>query len=219
VSLSWNHDVVPAVVIQFLATTQAAVPSRLGGGTALSGLHLGHRLSRDLDLFFDEKEKVRELLPQIAPISRSLGGTFRVIRDGGAFVRGILELPGHALEVDLVHEPSTPLAPQNVVERVTVESLADLRANKLTCLLSRSEPRDLVDVLFLERAGYAPENDLEMALEKDAGIDAGILGHLLSTFRVSPLPQMLAPLTEAELQTYRDELAERLRLISVAPGQ
>ena len=57
------------------------------------------------------------------------------------------------------------------VEGVVVESLADLRANKLTCLLSRSEPRDLVDLLFLDRAGYPPERDLMLALRKDAGLD------------------------------------------------
>ena len=42
---------------------------------------------------------------------------------------------------------------EELVEGVQVESLLDLRANKLTCILSRSEPRDLVDLLFLDRAG------------------------------------------------------------------
>ena len=34
----------------------------------------------------------------------------------------------------------------------TVESLSDLPANKLTCILSCSEPRDLVDLYFLDRS-------------------------------------------------------------------
>ena len=57
------------------------------------------------------------------------------------------------------------------LEGIVVESLSDLRANKLTCILSRSEPRDLVDLYFLDRAGHPPERDLELALKKDAGID------------------------------------------------
>jgi hypothetical protein len=95
----------------------------------------------------------------------------------------------------------------------------DLRANKLTCLLSRSEPRDLVDIYFLERAGYRPENDLEPALQKDAGIDPGILAQLLASFPLEPLPMMLVQLTSSELATYRDALAERFRRLALAPGE
>jgi hypothetical protein len=84
------------------------------------------------------------------------------------------------LELDLIHEavPDIEAAPPPV-EGVIVESLADLRANKLTCILSRSEPRDLVDLLFLDRAGFPPDQDLELALRKDAGIDPGVLAWLL----------------------------------------
>lgn len=79
----------------------------------------------------------------------------------------------------------------------------------------RAEPRDLVDVLFVERNGYAPERDLGLALLKDSGVDPGILAWLLRDFPVQPLPQMLMPLSVAELSSYRDELAERLRLLSL----
>jgi hypothetical protein len=96
-----------------------------------------------------------------------------------------------------------------------VESAVDLRAAKLTCLLSRSEPRDLVDILFLERAGFVPENDLPFALRKDAGIDPGTLAWLLRDFPVRPLPTMLQSLTVEELSIYRDKLVERLRRLNV----
>jgi len=91
----------------------------------------------------------------------------------------------------------------------------DLRASKLTCLLSRAEPRDLVDVLFLERSGYPPEQDLALALQKDTGMDPGILAWLLKDFPVRPLPQMLIVLTIDELLRYRDDLAERLKRFSL----
>jgi hypothetical protein len=96
-----------------------------------------------------------------------------------------------------------------------VESLTDLRASKLTCLLSRAEPRDLVDVLFLERSGYPPEQDLSLAIQKDTGMDPGILAWLLRDFPVQPLPQMLIPLSVEQLTSYRDQLAERLRKLSL----
>jgi hypothetical protein len=70
------------------------------------------------------------------------------VRDGGTFVRGLLTVGGQTLEIDIAHEPSEPLAPRDLVEGTVVDSLEDLRANKLTCLRSRSEPRDLVDLSF-----------------------------------------------------------------------
>ena len=108
--------------------------------------------------------------------------------------------------------------PSEPVEGVVLEPFEDLRANKLTCILSRSEPRDLVDLLFLDRAGFRPEEDLSLALRKDASIDPGVVAWLLSEFPVEPMPIMLEPLTAADLLAFRNTLAERLRRLSV-PGE
>lgn len=218
-SLSWDHRVVPAEVVDLLARAQKVAPSRVAGGAALSGVHLAHRLSRDVDVFFDDKRPIRELLPQLGELAGELGGTFQTVRDGGAFVRGILRLPGATLDVDLVYDPSRRLAPCDVVQGVVIDSLADLRANKLTCLLSRTEPRDLVDVYFLEKAGHRPEADIELALQKDGGMDPGILAQLVATFPVTPLPHMLKELSSAELASYRDALSERFRQQAIAGGE
>jgi hypothetical protein len=131
-------------------------------------------------------------------------------------VRATLSFGDQSTELDLVFEAAADLEPPpQPIDGVVVESLADLRASKLTCLLSRAEPRDLVDVLFLERAGYAPEHDLVLAIRKDTGMDPGILAWLLKDFPVKPLPQMLLPLSIDELTRYRDALAERLRTFSL----
>lgn len=210
-ALSWDRRVVPERVLEILARAQDRVPFRIAGGAALSGVHLRHRLSRDVDLFFEDRRLVRELKDQLAEVAHGAGATFRSVRDAGTFVRGELELDVARVELDLVYEPSAPAAARDDVEGLIVESLPDLRANKLTCLLSRSEPRDLVDLHFLDRAGYPPERDLALALTKDAGIDPGILAHLLRDFPVSPLPSMLVTLSIEQLSQYRDELARRFR--------
>jgi hypothetical protein len=80
-----------------------------------------------------------------------------------------------------------------------------------TFIRSRSEPRDLVDLLFLDRAGFAPEQDLMLALRKDAGIDPGVLAWLLTSFPVEPLPAMLVPLSSNELRNFRDLLRDRFK--------
>jgi hypothetical protein len=134
-----------------------------------------------------------------------------VVRDGGSFVRATLVLSQRSLELDIAHEPSAPLSPRDIVDGVTIDGLADLHANKLTCLLSRSEPRDLVDLFFLDQAGLSPESALSNALTKDAGIDPGVLSHLLRDFPTQPLPQMLCPFTEEALRAFRTDLVERFR--------
>ena len=74
------------------------------------------------------------------------GGTLKVAQDAGSFVRAELVFASQRIEVDLAVDGTQELAPPRTLEGVQVLSLEDLRASKLTCLLSRSEPRDLVDV-------------------------------------------------------------------------
>jgi len=56
-----------------------------------------------------------------------------------------------------------------------------------------------------------PENDLPLALQKDAGIDPAVLAWLLAEFPIAPLPDMLVELSSEQLTAYRDELSERMR--------
>jgi len=139
-----------------------------------------------------------------------------VVRDAGYLVRAVIRTGETTTVADLVHDPVPRLEPDGrTVEGIRVESLVDLRAAKLTCILSRSEPRDLVDLLFLDEAGYPPELDLPRALSKDAGIDPAVLAWLLGQFPTAPLPAMLRPLNSIELTRFRDILRDRFRAISL----
>lgn len=211
----FDPRVVAPPALDFVRACGRHAELHLAGGAALSGAHFAHRLSGDLDLFCHDREAMRELVSELDTAAAEARAAIRVDRDAGGHVRAKLTFDGGSLEVDVVHEPLPDLAPPLIVEGIAIESLEDLRASKLTCLLSRSEPRDLVDILFLERAGYRPEDDLALALRKDAGIDPGVLAWLMRDFPVSPLPIMLAPLSSDELRAYRDELAERFRRLAL----
>ncbi len=155
---------------------------------------------------------MRTLVGLLPDAAAEVGVQVTVHRDVGYLVRATVEHDEGSLELDVVHEMIGDLEPPPPpLEGIVIESLADLRASKLTCILSRSEPRDLVDLCFLDRAGYPPERDIELALRKDGGIDPAILAWLLSQFPTQPLPRMLEPLTQGELERFRDDLAERLR--------
>lgn len=210
---SFDRRVVPDFVLDFVRACQARVPCHLGGGAALAGAYLGHRTTGDVDLFVHNAEEMRSLVSLLPSVAEEAGISVTLLRDVGHLVRAqIVDSNGSRIEADIVHEPIADIAtPPPPLEGVVIESLTDLRASKLTCILSRSEPRDLVDLYFLDRAGFPPEQDLEIALLKDAGVDPGVLAWLLARFPTQPLPSMLEPLTSEELEKFRDALAERLR--------
>lgn len=215
-SSAFDRRVLSESALELIRACQRRVPCHLGGGSALSGAYLAHRLSGDLDLFCHRPEEVRLLAGALPTIAQESGLRIGLLQDAGTFVRYQVEGSAQPLDLDLVHDATPDLEPPPPpIEGVVVESLADLRAAKLTCILSRSEPRDLVDLLFLDRAGFPPEQDLELALRKDAGLDPGVLAWLLGQFPTRPLPLMLQPLSEEELVCFRDALRERLRRVAV----
>jgi hypothetical protein len=210
---TFDRRVVPDFALAFVRACQARVPCHLGGGAALAGVYLGHRTTGDLDLFVHDTEDLRALAKLLSAAAADAGTELTLLRDAGHLVRAQLQArDGRSLEVDLVYEPIADIeAPPPRIEGVVIESLADLRASKLTCILSRSEPRDLVDLYFLDQAGFPPAGDLEIALRKDSGIDPGVLAWLVAQFPTRPLPAMLKPLTIDQLEKFRDLLAETLR--------
>lgn len=191
---------------------QSLAPCPLGGGAALSGVYLRHRLSRNIDIVCRDREQLQSLERELPELARAAGTEATVVVRGGTFVRARVAA---GFELDVVVETTPPIEAAELVEGILVVSLADLRAAKLTCLLSRSEPRDLVDILFLDRAGFPPEADIPLALRKDAGMDPGVLAWLLGDFPLEPLPKMLLEITQAELAMFRDDLRERLRRAAV----
>lgn len=216
-AVGFDPRIVAPDELRFLQACQRAVPFHLGGGAALAGVHLRHRLSADADLFVHERDAHRDLVRALPAIGLANGTPISLIRDAGALVRARLQSK-RPLELDIIFDSVPDLEPPpEPIDGVVIESFADLRANKLNCILSRSEPRDLVDLLFLDRAGFPPERDLLLALRKDAGVDPGVIAWLLGQFPVEPLPTMLSPLESEQLRLFRDDLRERFRRLSVPP--
>jgi len=214
----FDPRIVEPAVLTFLQLCQTRVPFHLGGGAALAGAYLRHRLTADADLFLHDRDAHRDLVRLLPTIGAENGTPVTIVRDAGSFVRATLLTVARPIELDVVFEPVADVdASPEPIEGITVESLSDLRANKLTCILSRSEPRDLVDLLFLDRAGYPPERDLPLALRKDTGMDPGVLAWLLGQFPTTPLPEMLVPLDPAELRAFRDDLRARISRVAI-PG-
>ena len=101
---SFDRRIVPDDVIALLRACQQRVPFHLGGGAALAGVHLRHRLSKDADLFVHDKSAHRELVMALPQVAAELGFTVSIVRDGGSFVRARAALPVGSLEIDIIHD-------------------------------------------------------------------------------------------------------------------
>jgi hypothetical protein len=101
------------------------------------------------------------------------------------------------------------------VQRVRVDPLEEILANKICAILGRSEPRDLVDLFFLEKAGHRVTDALPAARRKDGGLTPAQLAWSIAQVNLDRMPEgLLAPLSLEELRTFRTRLVEGLERLS-----
>jgi len=192
-------------------------PFTLTGGAALAGIHLRHRETRDLDLFWREHPELGDLVTRVGEMLRAADLEVSTVQEATTFHRLRVADTREICLVDLVAEPFAALEKPTEVQLdrgvvLLVDTPHEILANKLCTLLSRSELRDLVDVKALLDAGGNLERGLADAARKDGGFSPLTLAWVLRSLRVSPLAQALGWPEEqtAELVKFHGELIELL---------
>lgn len=171
----------------------------LAGGTALA-VHLGHRLSNDLDLFYHENAiDLRALRRKIEQL-----GPFAVLTQEPGALNGIfLDTKLQVLHADQVRRQER-LEPVTVVGDIAIAGLGDILAMKLKVVADRGELRDYYDLMAIEQ---------QTARTADEG-----MGLFLQRYRQPREPASLAPIVRAlgylddidedpSLPTSKDEVA------------
>lgn len=185
----------------------------LTGGAALAGFHLGHRETRDLDLFTTE-EAMEAGIAALRDAARALDASVESLRTSPDFHRSLLTRGDESVVVDLVLERVPQSREKMHFGTVAVDPPEEILANKLCTLLSRAELRDLVDVRALERAGYPVEASLDAAASKDAGLTPGQLAWVLSEIEIGEDAEPPGGVSARELRRYLDDLVPRLTRLS-----
>jgi len=187
-------------------------PFFLTGGAALGPFYLHHRASRDLDFFTTEEAAFPDSAGWAERLARALGARLETQRVSPYFRRVFLTTPDEGLRVEFVLDVPPQVVPvKPVIEGVRVDSLDDIFCNKIGAVVGRSEVRDLIDLCFLERAGYSARASWRRALDKEGGITAEVLAHQLSLARLdAPWPPLAVPLKPEELAAFRDDLVRSL---------
>jgi hypothetical protein len=190
----------------------------LTGGAALAGYYLGHRSTNDLDLFTLDDEAFERGRFVLADVARELEAGVEARHHAPGFERWVVRGGDDSVVIDVVRERAPQVYGEKVVrEGVRLDPVEEILANKLTTLLSRAEERDLVDVLFLERAGYRVEDAIPAAMQKDGGFTPATLAWLLLEARIPEGAKLPAEVSVAELQDYVEALVRRLRRAAVPP--
>lgn len=187
----------------------------LTGGAALAGFHLGHRETKDLDLFTTE-DLLEEGVAALRETAGELAASVEAIRTAPDFRRFLLRRGTESVIVDLVRDKAPQLFTEKpVIGTVRVDPVEEILANKLCALLSRGEVRDLVDVRAIELAGLRVEDLLGPAARKDGGLTPGQLAWVLSQIEIGEDALPPGGVTPGELRAYLRDLERRLTALAL----
>ena len=112
----------------------------LAGGTALA-LHLGHRISEDLDFFTDAEFTNEAIISQI----KKTGAPFHILSEG----EGYLIAEVGSIKTSLFTYEYPFLEKLTVYKAVRIAGVLDIASMKIIALSQRGTKRDFVDLFFI----------------------------------------------------------------------
>jgi hypothetical protein len=193
----------------------------LTGGGALAGAHLGHRTTRDLDLFWHGADALADLPAEVERRLKANGLRVDVLQTAPAFRQLRVSDELTAIVIDLVADRVATIESPARAEiggvYILVDTPHEILVNKLCALLGRAEGRDLVDVRELLRSGLDLDRALLDAPKKDAGFSpltfSWVLRQPTIAFALDAAGFDAAARTE--LLAFRDELIDRVMRAAV----
>lgn len=185
----------------------------LTGGAALAHFHLGHRQTEDLD-FFTHGNVLAQGADALRQSAAEVGASVSVVTDAPEFKRYLVSRGPEAIKVDLVRDAHPSLAAKAVVGGIVVDGPDEILANKLTpSVITRGEPRDIVDIWYLEKLGLRIEDALPRAIRKEV-FTAAELSQYLSRWDIGDDTPVPGGLTVEQLRAYVRELSDRLAILA-----
>jgi len=136
-------DCLPSATLETLRRLRGLVAANgfiLAGGTGLA-LHIGHRISVDLDFFSVKPFSTSEVFEEI----RALGMEGRVIQEE----KGTLTLLINETKVSFLGYSYGFIEKTTLVEGVPVAGVYDIASMKVIAISQRGAKRDFVDLYFI----------------------------------------------------------------------
>lgn len=156
-------------------------PFYLTGGTAISRGYYNHRYSDDLDYFVNDHPD----FPRIS--DRQIERVGAIFTDMKISLKGInfcrIFVAEEKLKIELINDvPSHIGTLVNHAVLGVIDSKENILANKITAIVDRSLPKDIVDIYFLLKDGLSLRQSLLDAKSKAAGIFPLLIAKILAEF-------------------------------------
>lgn len=178
------------------------------GGTALSAFYLHHRISEDLDFFTEEEGQIPMALPILQEVTGRLKASFEVRRNFRTYMEISITRKEEILRCDFAMDSPYRLEKKvfNDALDIYIDNALDISCNKLSALFDRGDPKDFVDIYFINREIIAFEKLVERAKKKHVGMDNYWLAISLARVEdIVVLPKMVKPVTIDELKSFFSE--------------
>jgi len=155
-----------------------AGPWTFGGGTALAQI-LGHRISYDVDIFLDSSTALKNLAPNVNPVTKSLCDSWQW---PGKYLKLVLRDVG---EIDFLNAPSytaNPTYDLTIGERtIAAERPAEIATKKLIYRASTYAARDAFDLAAI----YLHERSALGKIAKSPAITRHVVASALSRLNLA----------------------------------
>ncbi len=184
-------------------------PFYLTGGTALSRVYYHHRYSDDLDYFVNflsDFEKLAE--SQVEKLSKIFHDV-EVDYRGEYFYR--IFVSERRLKIELVND--VPAHIGNIIEYPhfgLIDSKENILANKITAIIDRAMPKDIVDMYFLIKDGVSLRQALTDVHSKAAGIVPIYVAKVIAEFDYSLLDteiKWIKPISSEEIKAFMTDIS------------
>ncbi len=164
------------------------LPFYLTGGTLLHRFYYNYRYSDDLDFFVKGYDNFEELKKKVLTGLKYF--QYEITNQSDSFLSIFVE---NKLKIDFVNDIPFyygEINKNDIYPRI--DNILNILSNKLTCLQSRMQPKDLVDiwVIWRENKSIDWKKIFTVSQSKAAGIYPPQIAHLISTFPDSELNQI-----------------------------
>lgn len=159
----------------------------LTGGTALSAFFLYQRLSEDLDFFSQEPVGIEDVLAFMKSLPEVREVQYERKYDRKIF---LIRYPSsRTMKVEFTTYPFSRLERGPEVEKIQIDSLRDILANKLMALTDRRDAKDYVDLYYAIKRH--PQLDIDQLIVQ-AELKFGVKGvqHILRGRFLEPIPSI-----------------------------
>lgn len=179
----------------------------LSGGTALAEFYLSHRLSEDIDLFSEHQEvnpdAVDAFLRKVSPKLKVKN--IERIQFLGLFTYILNFRDNDKLKVDFNYYPFPRIEKGILYNKIQVDSIHDIAANKIHTLFMKPRARDYVDLYYiLKSENFSIEKLILDAKAKfDWHIDPLTLAsQFMRVKEFTDFPRMLVPFNVKSMEDF-----------------